>query len=720
MRRSPQLTGLLLLLLSGTESPSCNRQTAAPPLPPPPAETTVEAPEPTVVSLADEPAAPPRDLAQIREAGVVRFLLQRGETAALPRDGSPAARDLARAWELADRLELKPRFVIADDPAALAKGLADGRGDVLLTPIEPGATPTSIATTTPLKSVAEVVVVAATFKGPKRIRKSLLDIRPLKLAVRPNSRAADTLARLDPQHMLATIPVSTTLDDEELLAKVAAGSLDAALIDDDSWDFFRTYNQDVKPEFILREKVQLAWGVRADATKLLEAVNGAIYESAMTGHRRLEYGGDLDEILKRKVLRVAMLNNGASYFLYRGQEAGFQYELAHLFADRLGVRLQVVVPDRPGDLEKLLTEHKVDLAPIPLVGSGDSAFAYTIPFIQADQLLVQPAGETPITTVAALNGRVVHVRHSSEYDATLHKLSLQAPGLQIVAASEDLETEELIDMVGKKQIPLTVANSVLLRVELAWRDDIQGTLSLAESQPLVYGLRKDAPQLRERMNKLIERELSSSAYDVIYSRYFQNAKLMRELRTEDTAVSGRISPFDDLIRRYGDRYGIDWRLIAAQMYQESRFDPNAKSWVGAMGLMQVMPKTGRELGFKSVRAPDDNISAGVKYMARLITATENELPMRQRVRFALAGYNAGMGHVADARLLARKMGLDPNRWFGNVAKAMLLLEKPAYYHRARRGYCRGSEPVSYVSRIQTKYDAYAALMPAEGTSLQGD
>jgi membrane-bound lytic murein transglycosylase F len=216
------------------------------------------------------------------------------------------------------------------------------------------------------------------------------------------------------------------------------------------------------------------------------------------------------------------------------------------------------------------------------------------------------------------------------------------------------------------------------------------------------------------MNSLLRREVAGPAFRELWKKYFENDKRMAELRAEESTGSGRISPFDDLVRRVARRHGLDWRLVLAQMYQESRFDPKARSWAGAVGLLQVMPRTGRELGFRNLEDPESNIRAGVKYLAQLISRTDRGLPMRQRIRFALAGYNAGMGHVQDARRLARRRGLDPDRWFGNVEEAMLLLEKPDYYSRAQHGYCRGREPKAYVSRIQSKYDGYVSLMPADG------
>ena len=145
------------------------------------------------------------------------------------------------------------------------------------------------------------------------------------------------------------------------------------------------------------------------------------------------------------------------------------------------------------------------------------------------------------------------------------------------------------------------------------------------------------------------------------------------------------------------------------MYQESRFNPEAKSWVGAQGLMQVMPRTAKEMGISNLKQPETGIKAGVQYLNWVRDRFEPELNVKARMWFTLAAYNAGQGHVKDARRLARKQGLNPNRWFDNVEKAMLLLSKKKYYSKARHGYVRGREPVNYVREIRSRYRAYIRL-----------
>lgn len=153
---------------------------------------------------------------------------------------------------------------------------------------------------------------------------------------------------------------------------------------------------------------------------------------------------------------------------------------------------------------------------------------------------------------------------------------------------------------------------------------------------------------------------------------------------------------------------MDWRLLVSQMYQESKFNPKAKSFAGALGLMQVMPRTAREFGFDNLQTPENGIAAGTAYMNWLEERFPGELDFQERIYFTLAAYNAGTGHVRDARRLAKQLGLDSNKWFGHVDQAMLKLSQPKYYKQSRFGYVRGSEPVTYVRNIRDRYLGYLA------------
>ncbi len=189
-----------------------------------------------------------------------------------------------------------------------------------------------------------------------------------------------------------------------------------------------------------------------------------------------------------------------------------------------------------------------------------------------------------------------------------------------------------------------------------------------------------------------------------------------ELRAERAGVH---SPYDEQARKYASRYGFDWRLIVAQMYQESRFDPEARSFAGALGLMQVLPRTARQFGFSNLTNPEDGVHAGVRYLAWVRDRFDPRLPVDERNWLALAAYNAGWGHVADARRLARARGWDPDRWFGHLERAMLLLSRPEIARGTRFGYCRCSEPVRYVREIRNRYHAYVGIDVGDRVATAG-
>jgi membrane-bound lytic murein transglycosylase F len=651
------------------------------------------------------------DLPGMRKVGEIRVLLLKPEGAEVPREGVAKTSDIGQFEALAEAIGVKVKFVYFDHRSELLRALREGQGDLVGTVLRADRKVEGLSFSVPLRHAAEVVVAQ---KTAKKLPRKVEDLVKYKIFLPAESESRETLAKTGQKLDIHKTPKDQNTDD--ILFAVGSGEYPLTVARSDQVEAYLAYRNDVKTALVLDKKVPLAWSVRAESPQLLEAVNGFLYQHSLTTHRRFRYGGDINEIKRRRVVRVGMLNNSVAYFIYRGQEVGFQFELAETLARRLDVRLEVVVPERPVDLTRLLVENQADVvvvSPLPSDPHADSVY-FSQPFSFADQVLVQPADEKPVSKISELAGKTIHVRKSSQYFEPLRQAARSVPGMKIVAADENLETEDLIDLVGRKKIPLTVANSVLLDVEKTYRDDIQGSLVFAKKKPLVFAVRKNSPRLLTRMNRFVLQDCSGAEYQALYDKYFKESKRMVEVRTDALDTSGAISPYDDLARKYGKRYGIDWRLVLAQMYQESKFDPRAKSWAGAMGLLQVMPQTAAELGVEDPWDPESNIMAGVKYLSWLLMRFEPTLPRRQRIRFALASYNAGLGHVRDARRLAKIRGLNPDRWFGNVEQAIVLLEKQKFYKRARHGYCRGSEPVQYVSRIQTKYDAYSRLMPAEG------
>jgi membrane-bound lytic murein transglycosylase F len=679
-------------------------------------DTLEEPSAPTGPRFADEePPAPYADLADMRRVGALRVLIHHHDLAGLEREGAPTPPDIPLVKLFAKRLRLPIRWIVVTDRDRLIPALLEGRGDLIahaLTITENRAQQVSFSA--PVRSVDEVVVVPQDAVAPPRDAQALvaMDREPKHVPhIRASSAFVDTLEeaarrnRGDPGFQ--AIPENLAV--HEILEKVGVGEYPLTIHDSDEVAAYLSYRSDVKVAFILNKNRSIAWAARPSSERLIDSINSFLFKGDAAALLAQSFGGDLDQIRHRGVLRVAMPNNSSSYFIYRGQALGYQYEMAQRLARSLGVRLQAVAPALHTDMFRLLEVGEVDLiaAVFTITPERQERVDFSEPLLGVRETLVQPANALPITTRDALAGKAIHARRSSSYWTTLE----QVAGVRLVAVDEALETETIMDRVAKGDIPLTVADSNILERFLTYRDDVQGSLVLSEAKSLAYSIRKDAPNLLAAVNAFVSKTRDSKVAKRLYTKYFQDEKRIRRLQR--TAVKGQISPYDDLIRKYARKYGLDWRLVAAQMFQESGFDPKAKSWAGARGLMQVMPGTAREMGFdpKDLYDPETSIAAGTLYMHRMIKLKHPNLPPEERYRFALASYNAGYGHVLDARKIARTIGKRRDNWFANVEDAIVLLEDPKYWQQARHGFCRGSEPRIYVQNIEKYYDVFSVKAP---------
>lgn len=292
---------------------------------------------------------------------------------------------------------------------------------------------------------------------------------------------------------------------------------------------------------------------------------------------------------------------------------------------------------------------------------------------------------------------------------------LQSTGTKITLkpAPEDMSVEEILEKVASGEYPATLVDEHLLGIELRSGAKLKSAFSLNKIYDHNLAIREENTALLKDLNRYIKEKKQSKQYRLLYNKYFINQEsitLLQGSRLKEIDGKKRLSRYDKLVKKYSQRYGFDWRLITAQMYSESRFQEDAHSHSGAIGLMQVMKNTGKQLNLTALHKPDINIHAGVKYMHWLSKRFDPELPIADRMWFTLASYNAGLGHVFDAKRLAIKKGLNPNRWFDNVEKTMLMLSKRKYYQKSRYGYVRGREPVGYVRKIKTLYENYLNIV----------
>jgi membrane-bound lytic murein transglycosylase F len=437
------------------------------------------------------------------------------------------------------------------------------------------------------------------------------------------------------------------------------------------------------------------------------------FAHALTAHRRTIYTGDLDDIRARGVLRVLTRNNSTSYFLYQGVEAGFDYELARWIARELGVRLEMVVAPTRRELVPWLLDGKGDLILAGLSTEAQRAHRvrFTRPYLETPWAVVTRARGPRIEKPEDLAGVDMLVRPSSGVIPRLRALGIGH--LDLRGALEGLESEDLLEAVAHRDVTACVVEERIAKVELMHRHGLRIALTLPGTDTAGIAVRREDEQLAAFLDDFVLRHRKSTEWNVTYMKYHSWRERTAAVRDESLRADreGRLSRFDEHFKRAGAEADVDWRLLAAQAYQESRFDPEARSPFGAVGVMQLLPSTAKELGCEDPTQPGAAIRAGARYLGKLMKRFEDEpeVALKDRVRFALAAYNVGLAHLDDARVLADRLGLDRNRWFGNVEEAVRLLASPKHYQTLRYGYARGDETVRYVSEIQTRYDAYVAL-----------
>ncbi len=697
-------------------------------------QPAVQQPPPVIdddADIARPPPSPPPprelatdlgDLDAIKKRGSLRVLVFGHGEDVLPRAGASMSENESTAVALAEHLGVRPELISVDHFNDLIPLLLQGKGDLIAARMSVTDARKKLVAFTRATAVVDEVLVAQV--GDANAPKTLAELAGKTVTIRASSAYRETLDALGEKEAKGVVVTSAAedRDTERLVFDVGQGKLPYTVCDSDWFSQILAYNNLVKSPLVLRNNREIAFAVRPGNGKLKTAADAWLIERTLSAHAKEAEKLDLDAILKRGSIRMLTRNNAVSYFLYKGTQQGFDYEWVKLFAKENGLRLDVVVPPESKDLIPWLNEGRGDVIAAEMtVNSARAADVwFSSPYNFVDEVIVQRAGEAPLTSVSQLKGKTIHVRPSSSYRRTLDALQPSAGPFTLVDAAEDDETEALIAQVAAGTIPLTVADSTIAAVEKSWRDDIQTSLPLASSE-IALAARKDSPKLQRALDAFVRKHVTrgegrikgSVEYNLLKHQYFESTHRANEAQ-EDFKETGQISRYDNLIRNQSTNYGLDWRLMAAQAYQESRFNPEAKSWVGALGLFQVMPRTGAEMGFVDLKDPETGIGAGVSYMAQMIESFDKDIPFKHRVRFALASYNAGRGHVEDARRLAAELGLNPNKWFKNVEVAMLKLQDQRVAKKMKHGYCRGEEPVKYVSEIQSRYDNYITIVPDPG------
>lgn len=411
----------------------------------------------------------------------------------------------------------------------------------------------------------------------------------------------------------------------------------------------------------------------------------------------------LQDVRASGKITVLTRNNAHCYYVYRGEAMGFEYELAEAFSEYLGVDLEVVTPTWEG-LLRGLEEGEGDFvaASMSITRPRLNRVDFSDPYLPVQQYVIVHKDDHA-KTIEDLTGKTICVRRGTTYEVLLKKL--MAKGLDIrIKLYDDMPTEELIRMTAEREIDATVADSHIALLNRRYYPDARIAFPLGKSSSIGWAVRKGEKRLLEKINTFFAAIREDGTFDRIYAKYFGNVESFDyvDLKRYYRRLETRLPKYRDTIQNAAEKYGFDWRLIAAMIYQESHFNPRARSYTGVRGIMQVTLDTAREVGIESRLDPEDSILGGVMYLKKSYDKFEG-VPEPDRLLMALASYNVGYRHVRDAQRIAKEMDDDPNSWAA-LKETLPLLCHPKYYKKSQAGYCRGREAVRYVDRIITYYD----------------
>jgi membrane-bound lytic murein transglycosylase F len=426
----------------------------------------------------------------------------------------------------------------------------------------------------------------------------------------------------------------------------------------------------------------------------------------------------MDEILASgKIIALSDLSS-SSYFVYKGRPMGFEYELLREFAKHIDVKLEMkIVEDMDRVIYRLLDgQGDVIAANFTITKDRQKLIAFSIPVLETYQVLVQREFE-PLDTqgifiseIEQLEGKTLAVRKESSFYERLQNIMDESDIDFEIELAGTKSTEQLIKAVSEKNIEYTVADHNVALLNYSYYPNLDINLRLSKDEHVGWAVRQTSVELKDSIDHWLKDFKKTKRFAMIQLKYFKARTVHREriMSQYSSVIGDRISPYDAILKAESQRLGWDWKLLAALVYHESHFNPSAVSWTGASGLMQLIPVTAEHYGVDSLLDPTENVHAGVSFLNKLqIYWMKQGLQSNDLIHFTLASYNVGLGHVIDACRLAQKYGRDRKSW-KNVSEFLELKSDPRYYNDpvTKHGYCRGSEPVSYVDKIMATWGHY--------------
>ncbi|MEQ8472803.1 MAG: transporter substrate-binding domain-containing protein [Marinoscillum sp.] len=445
-----------------------------------------------------------------------------------------------------------------------------------------------------------------------------------------------------------------------------------------------------------------------------------------------------DKILERGYITAIMDNSSTGFFIYRGKTMGFEYDLLQAFAKSHNLEMRInITPGLEEGFQKL-NSGEGDILAYNLTVTKDRKrrIAFTEYLNLVKMVLIQRKPDNwrdlklheiereLIRNPVHLIGKEVLVRSHSSYFDRLNNLSDEIGGdIIIIQDDPEIETEAIIRKVAEGEADFTVSEEDIALVNSTYYPNLDVKTAVSFPTQIAWGVRKNATTLLDTLNHWILDMRKNPDYYTIYNKYYKSRKTsLKRTRSEYFSTGGgKLSPYDSLIRKHAIELDWDWRLLAAQIFKESKFDPDAESWAGAVGLLQLLPTTAEEHNVTDLTDPVQNLHAGTRHLQWLQDYFQPVVrDTTERVKFILAAYNVGHGHVMDAIKLTDKFEGDSQKW-DDVKEYLLKKSNSQFFNDpvVRFGYCRGVEPVTYVAMIYSIYENYLVLFPEKGDQVKG-
>ncbi|MBF8729122.1 MULTISPECIES: membrane-bound lytic murein transglycosylase MltF [Pseudomonas] len=440
----------------------------------------------------------------------------------------------------------------------------------------------------------------------------------------------------------------------------------------------------------------------------------------------VEKPSTLERVKEDGVLRVITRNSPATYFQDRNGETGFEYELVKRFADDLGVKLEIETADSLDDLfDQLGKPSGPVLAAAGLVSSEKrtTQARFSHPYLEVTPQVIYRNGRSRPTNVKGLIGKKIMVLKGSSHADQLAELKKQNPALEY-EESDAVEVVDLLRMVDEGQIDLTLVDSNELAMNQVYFPNVRVAFDLGDSRDQRWAVAAgEDNSLLNEVNEFLDKSQKNGTLQRLKDRYYGHVDVLGYVGAYTFAqhLQQRLPKYEKHFRATAKVEQVDWRLLAAIGYQESMWQPEVTSKTGVRGLMMLTQRTAQAMGVSNRLDPKQSIQGGAKYFMVVKDQLDESIKEPDRTWFALAAYNVGSGHLDDARMLAKREGLNPNKWL-DVKKMLPRLSQKQWYRKTRYGYARGGEPVHFVANIRRYYDilTWVTQPQLEGQVAEGN